>query len=296
MTTPVCRCATGLLLGLLSSGSALAQNAFVIDQDGKPAIVTKIYDRSVYVKKGEKLVAVQPMRSALAKVPEYFPAFVSVRDMQARSMGVSLLDGGGSTINNEFQFQANFESAFSLPDVFLVLDLTLARGEKQIFYQNVGDISPGHPRSVRVRVPLGFEMGEGKYELHIFTEGREVFHSAQPMNLRDSKLDEMVRKRISGVKDSPPRPLFGPNPVYPAKLAKAKVKGQATVAVTLTRLGVVRESTVETATDPAFGEAAVAAIRQWRFLPRMQKGQAVETEIRVPFNFEAPAESEKEHG
>lgn len=46
---------------------------------------------------------------------------------------------------------------------------------------------------------------------------------------------------------------------------------------------------LKSATDPAFGEAALAAIRQWRFLPEMKGGLAVEQSADLPFAFVPPA-------
>jgi outer membrane biosynthesis protein TonB len=39
---------------------------------------------------------------------------------------------------------------------------------------------------------------------------------------------------------------------------------------------------------PEFGEAAMAVIRQWRFLPTVKNGHPVPTRVEMPFNFPAP--------
>ena len=98
-------------------------------------------------------------------------------------------------------------------------------------------------------------------------------------------------KRIAGVTEAPPRPLVGPAPEYPAALRKSRVKGEAVVAVHITRQGVVLDLKVASATDPAFGQAAVEAVGQWRFLPQVKDGHPVETFANMPFTFVAPEEA-----
>ena len=73
-----------------------------------------------------------------------------------------------------------------------------------------------------------------------------------------------------------------------AALRKAGVKGKAVVTVRITPQGTVRDPVVESASDPAFGEAALAAVRQWRFIPRVEDGRAVEARVNMPFVFAPP--------
>ena len=281
-----------LLLAWSAAAPARAQTALCVMRDDQAYVVQKVALGSVYVKEGDKMVALKPIQTGLVPVKEFHPVFVSVRDLDVKTSAVSL-GGGGSDINNQIHFSATFESAYFLADAFLVLDLELAEGKQRIFYQEIGDIRPGKPRDVRVVVPLAEQLGSGKFQLHVFTQGREVFTSMQPWQLREGALDQMVTKRLEGVKDASPQLLVGPDPEYPAALRKTRVSGEAVVAIRITSLGVVADPQVVKATDPAFGEAALAAVRQWRFLPQVKAGSPVETHAQLPFNFEVPAEEEK---
>ena len=40
---------------------------------------------------------------------------------------------------------------------------------------------------------------------------------------------------------------------------------------------------------PLLANAAIAAVKQWRFKPRLQKGRPVEMQTRVTLNFRMPA-------
>jgi len=284
-----------LLAGLLLAGcatAALAQNALCVVRDGKTCVVEKVARGLVYIKEGDKLVSHRPFQSGLVPIKEYYPVSVLVSGVEVKTSSVSLM-GSGGTINNEFHFRATFASSYALKEAFLVLELDMEHGVKRIFYQEIGDLQPGKSKDVGVVVPLAEELGSGKFQLHVFTEGREVFNSLQPMEYREGVLNQMVMKRIEGVKAAPPQPLVGPPPQYPAALRKKQVSGEAVVAIRITRLGVVADPEVVQATDPAFGEAALVAVRQWRFLPRIQGGQPVEVKVNVPFRFEAPADDEK---
>jgi len=122
-------------------------------------------------------------------------------------------------------------------------------------------------------------------KFHLYSDGAELFTSQQPFEFREAKLNEMVSKRITGVENAPPKPFFGPPPEYPSSLRRAGVKGKAVVTVRITRYGSVTDPAVESATDQAFGQAAVEAVRQWRFLPKVVAGVPVETKASVPFDF-----------
>jgi TonB family protein len=144
-----------------------------------------------------------------------------------------------------------------------------------------------------VGIPLAEELGAGKFQLHVFTQGREVFNSLQPWQFREAILDKMVMKRLEGVKDAAPEPLVGPVPEYPKALLKARLKGEAVVGIRITPRGVVTEPVVVQATDPAFGEAALVAVREWRFLPQVKAGRPVEINVQVPFAFQPPSDDAK---
>jgi TonB family protein len=45
---------------------------------------------------------------------------------------------------------------------------------------------------------------------------------------------------------------------------------------------------VKSATDPAFGEAALRAVRIWRFLPKVKDDNPVETKVDIPIVFARP--------
>jgi len=85
--------------------------------------------------------------------------------------------------------------------------------------------------------------------------------------------------------DSPPRVQTPVRPEYPAHLLKQRVVGSAMILCEVDENGSVSGATVEHASMPAFGAAAVAAVQQYKFLPAVRNGRVYAVKIRVPVDF-----------
>jgi TonB family protein len=155
----------------------------------------------------------------------------------------------------------------------------------------VGDLAPHKSQFINLAAPISGRLGEGKYVLHIFSCDVEVFHSQLPFFFRESMLDQMIAKRIAGAPDGKPQPFIGPPPDYPRKFTKSRIKGSARLHFTIRANGAVDNPAIVTASDPAFGEAALDSIRMWRFLPRIKAGRPIETAVDLPIEFEPPEKS-----
>jgi TonB family protein len=267
-----------------------AQNLLYVEHGDKPLLVRSARGTRPYVEVDGKLVAASGTRFALKKVEEYLPVFIAVRDIEARTTYMAVA-GSADRLNHEFHFRARFETPYWLADVFIVLDLDTELGGKQLFLYEVGQLKPHDPKLVSVSVPLAYALGSGHFQLHIYTGGAEVLHSGIPFSEQTAVLDRMVAKRIASVHDAALRPFVGPAPEYPASLLKAKVEGQAVVSFRIGTNGRLLDPVVKSASDPAFGEAALAAVRLWRFLPTVKDGHPVETKAEMPFVFTPPHQS-----
>lgn len=268
----------------LYSSACYGQSILVVEHHKKPAVVRSARGARPLVEENGKLVVATGDRFALRKISEFYPVFISVRDLAVKTTAINLI-GTGSTINNQFEFRANFVSSYRLSDVFLVLELTFEKGPKSLFIHEIGQLEPNQPKPLSLVVPTSYPLGEGNYQFHLFVDGLEVLHSEQPFAFRENRLDQMVAKRVIGRKDGPPEFFIGPPPQYPRKLAKSKTKGRVVVRIRIRPTGSVLDPVVVEADDPAFGEAAVTSIRQWRFLPAVKNGRAVETVANVPIEF-----------
>ncbi len=81
-------------------------------------------------------------------------------------------------------------------------------------------------------------------------------------------------------------PLVRPEPEYPASAEARGIVGWVTVAFTIAKNGAVRDPVV-VAARPAriFDRSALAAIRRWRYNPRIENGVAVEWQDKITFEF-----------
>lgn len=279
------------LLALLMAlaGPLAAQNLLFVEHGGKPCLVVDALNNQPCIELDGKVVDVRGDRLALKHVEEYLPVYVAVTNLEVGSTSASV--NGGSPINTDLHFHATFETPYRLDHVFLLLDMDVESAGKVLFLYQVGHLEPRDPKSVSVLVPLARSLGSGHFQLHLFVGGAEALHSAISSYDCDLVVDRMIAKRVAKLPDGGPKPFLGPAPTYPAALLKTKVDGQAVITLWIRPQGSVRDPVVKSATDPAFGEAALAAARLWRFLPRIKDGHAVETKVDLPFIFTPPGKT-----
>ena len=273
-----------------------AQNRLYIQEpDGKFHAVFKVDGVLPFIMENGNEVAAKGQRLALKKVEEYLPVFIAIRDKDTRPTNVSV-DYAAAPANNSVHFSAKFESADLLTDVFLVLEMQISNVGKKIFVYEIGQLNPRIPRSFSADLALGQYMGTGQVDLHLFVGGSEVFTSEQSVAVRGEMLDRMIAKRVAGAQQAGLKPFFGSAPAYPAALRKSGLTGEAVVSLRVTAQGTVIAPVVERASEPAFGEEALVAVRQWRFVPRVVDGRAVETKVSIPFAFDPPKAKGGEEG
>lgn len=81
--------------------------------------------------------------------------------------------------------------------------------------------------------------------------------------------------------------LDNPPPVYPPISRRRGEHGRVLVSALVTAEGVVKEAFVEVSSGfPRLDEAAVEAVRAWRFVPAKRRGDPVEMRHRIPIRFE----------
>ena len=73
-------------------------------------------------------------------------------------------------------------------------------------------------------------------------------------------------------------PLVRVPPRYPGRAARLQIEGSVTVEFTITTDGSVVDPVIINSDPPrVFDRAALQAIVQWKFKPRMESGQAVDS-------------------
>ncbi|HVU35050.1 MAG TPA: energy transducer TonB [Opitutaceae bacterium] len=284
------RCGIMLAFALLPSIRIHAQAAVYVRHGHDYRLVRRVDDQRPCIDNGVgRLVPVDERDYVLRSVPEYAPVFVSVRRVEVGTHEL-LVGTTGSEMNREVNFRAEFESAYALRNVFVALELDGAHSGPALLLQEIGDLKPNVPKPIRLNAWLNQDLGPGRYRLHVFSDGTEVFQSKIPFDQVERALDAMVKRRIAGVTNAEPRPFTGPAPEYPVNLWRKHVRGQAVIGFVVSETGRVLEPKISSATDPAFGDSALEAARMWRFLPRVRNGKTVATPVEMPFAFVPPGE------
>lgn len=102
-----------------------------------------------------------------------------------------------------------------------------------------------------------------------------------------SNWDEAVAKLnpVPAPLDLEPMPLSRPQPVYPMDMRRQDRTGTVTVEFIVGRHGRVMAARALEADRPQFAEAAVAAVKRWRFEPGIKDDVAVNTKMRTILTF-----------
>jgi TonB family protein len=279
----------GIFAVLLLAGwapLASGQHFLAVKNGDKMSVVVAAKASHPIVSNGGKLEVVRGTQFALGEGGQYLPVHVSVRHLWVETSS-AMIDTGGE-INREFHLKCDLETAFPLEQVFLVIVFKNDQGEKGLFLFEVGRLEPRRLFPVSLAVPMTLGSAPGHYDLYLFSGGRELFQSMMPIGAMESALNRMVHERIQDLRDSPASPFIGPAPEYPSALYKKGIDGSATLSFAIDANGAVSDPKLVAASRPEFGDAAMAVIRLWRFLPTVKNGHPVPTRAEMPFAFTVP--------
>lgn len=106
---------------------------------------------------------------------------------------------------------------------------------------------------------------------------------------RDQPSPPPLQGTPQGVPDSagvtPGRLIKRVAPVYPRKARKKKIEGVVFLKAKITRDGDVVDLSVVSG-DPLLVQAAIDAVKQWKYRPYLQDGKPVEVETEIKVNFQ----------
>lgn len=90
-----------------------------------------------------------------------------------------------------------------------------------------------------------------------------------------------------GLISARPRYKTNPKPRYPPIARRRRQEGVVVLSVSVNASGEPVEVEIETSSGASsLDEAAVEAVRQWRFEPGLREGEAVSSRVEVPIRFE----------
>jgi len=282
----------GALLLLAIHAPLAAQSVLYVQNGGKFSQVIRADGAVPYVYEDGKWSADMDKACLLKPAADYLPLVVTVKNRYFGKGRKAISEDGPADVielkTGRFVFNADFESPVALDDVFLVLELKGKDEDGTLYLWGLGHLAAHTDRSVSLDRTVDRLLTGLHCVVHVFVGGQEALNTTMPEARREAALDRMVASRVEALKDGAIRPLLAFPPEYPAAVTSG-VKGQAVVTFRVDPRGRVLEPTVASATDPAFGVAAVDAIRQWRFVPRVSGGVPVESMAQLPFIFDPPS-------
>lgn len=116
-----------------------------------------------------------------------------------------------------------------------------------------------------------------------FSSGGRIGGLGQAGLLEDKNLDEAFS--LAEI-DQKPQAVVQSAPNYPAGLKGKKSEDVVTVIFVVDASGKVVNPKAEKSTDPAFNQAAIDAVKRWKFEPAIRAGQRVACKMRVPIRFQ----------
>ncbi|MGE9294048.1 MAG: energy transducer TonB [Puniceicoccales bacterium] len=85
--------------------------------------------------------------------------------------------------------------------------------------------------------------------------------------------------------DKQPRALNQPPPRYPRAFMRKKISGFVKLMFVVDENGKARDIEVLESTHKDFADAAVEAVKRWKFEPGTKNGEKVRTRVRIPIPF-----------
>ena len=85
--------------------------------------------------------------------------------------------------------------------------------------------------------------------------------------------------------DVKPVPVKTPPPVYPTDMKRQEVTGVVAVTIVIDENGEVTSATVAKSSRPEFEQAAIDAVKKWKFKPAQKDGAPVKIKVTIPLRF-----------
>jgi TonB family protein len=123
--------------------------------------------------------------------------------------------------------------------------------------------------------------------LTAFFLGLAIAQDSAPISLSGKEHPPICRGKDS---DAPgcitaPHAIYSPDPKYPKKESKARHRGTVILDLVVDADGLPRDIKVYVPLSPEFDEAALDAVKKWKFSPATKDGKPIATQIKVEVSF-----------
>lgn len=89
----------------------------------------------------------------------------------------------------------------------------------------------------------------------------------------------------SGMCATPPHTISKMDPVYPEKARRARIEGTVTLDLVVQKDGLPRDIHSVSSPSDLLSEAAIEAVKRWKFDPPTYQGSTVDAEVKIEVNF-----------
>ena len=267
-----------IALGILAiAPRAPAQNAFVAIEDGRPRVVKEIRHGVPEMLVDGKLQDASGLQYGFVKAPFYPPGLVSLPRfiVKTHHLNLNMRNSAGS-VNYEMRVLGAAKSDVTRRNCFFVLELTGWK-DSGFLYSQLPVLEAGKEVEFELNFKLQVPLEEGRYKLHLFSDGVELLHSKMPADylaVQKEKTDDFANGRRTEF-DAVPAHIV--RAVYPADLKADGLVGRVRVKCGIDAMGQVTSAEVAETNDPAFAEPALTAVRQWKFDPAVKDRHLVES-------------------
>jgi TonB family protein len=103
----------------------------------------------------------------------------------------------------------------------------------------------------------------------------------------EPELPRLVLEPVYALKevDQAPTPISRQDATYPRTLRTRRIEGSVVVGFTINSKGTVLDAHAVSSTNEGFEQAAIDAVKKWRFKPGMKDGKPVSTKVEVTLTF-----------
>lgn len=278
-----------LVIGVLAlAPRCWAQNAFVADEDGRFRQVKEIRFGHPRIEVDGKVTAGYSQRFALLKAPAYLPGFVALPRFTLQTHHLNLVRAA-ARLNYELRIHGIAKSDVALKNCFFVLELT-SDNDTSFRFAEMPNLEAGKEEDFSVVIPLAKPVDEGRYTLHLFSDGVELLHSKMPPAYVEAQKQKAEDFWSGKKQEFPAVPARRVRAVYPSELTGQALEGRVQVRCRINARGDVESAEVVECSYPAFAEPALAAVRQWKFDPAVKERHLVDSTEIVTIQINPPGQ------
>ncbi|OIR04348.1 hypothetical protein GALL_135480 [mine drainage metagenome] len=278
------------LLSLFSVAASANTDLVYAKRHGSWEPVIRVLGDIPYVLDGDRLAPANPGEFAMRPITQYHkgmppPVIINVDNVDVGSQGIQFV-GDSQVINNQFDISIKITSPIDLANVYVVFVISGERGRKSILVREVGDLKAGEPDFFEYHVPIASEMGPFRYRVRFFSNGLELFFPSEGWGYINAEVAQRIRVETEGVDRENPRPYVIAHPEIPESVIKSGKKKTVLVHATILASGVVPDAHAAAGTPADVADAAVKAIENSYFLPKIVDGFAQNCNVSIPVVFD----------